>query len=104
MFSRRQFPRHDAERENVGPAINLGARSELLGRHVARGSDEDPCLGHDGRFTWPGRTCESKVQTFDLSIVSPHDVLWLQIAMDDFFFVRHRERFGYRDECWQQLV
>src|SRR5262249_53894497 len=86
-FSREQFEKDESESEEIGTLIESGAHG-LLGRHVFHGSDQCAGLGHAFGFN---RASEAEVHHQDAAVVIAHDVLWLEVAMDDADTVRSVE-------------
>ncbi len=96
MHAARNLVDQHAEREHVRAGISPAAL-QLLGRHVARRADQHARLGHlHGtrvvlRHIGPG---EPEIQDLDAPVGRAHDVLGLQIAMDDATGVGRRQRRG----------
>ena len=88
--TRRGLVHHDAKRVDVGRGAKLLAL-RLLGRDVVGGS-QDGVIG--GQVAVLG-TCDAKVHDLDVAIWLHHDVLRLDVAMDDVMSVGDREGLGY---------
>src|SRR5438067_10313595 len=90
---RYHFIKHHAETPNIGALINLRA-ARLFRRHVTNGSEYRTQTGvsechrscpvrrslGEGGF---GKLCNAKVEHFHVSVRPDHDVLGLDIAMDN---------------------
>src|SRR5881398_964463 len=74
----------------------------LFGRHVIRRAHHCPGVGIDHRSSrrfgvgggtlWLGEICQTEVEHLSVAIVTDHDVLWLDVAMDDARSVSRGER------------
>ena len=79
---------HGAERKDVGAMVD-GQAAHLLGRHVAERPEHGAGVGlHVGdagflRRRRRDRLGETEVEDLDVIVAPDHDVLGLQIAMDD---------------------
>ena len=92
----------DAERVDVGPVIDVPLALAGLGRHVLRGPEQDACRGlHRRRARRLEHLREPKIEDLDeVRIAQPrhqHDVVGLEIAVDDAGDVRRGQR--ARDLC-----
>src|SRR5438477_5365991 len=104
---RYHFVKDDAETPDVGTFINLRA-ARLLRRHVMNGSQYRPQIGlsechrscpvrrslGEGGF---GKLCNPKVEHFHVSVRPEHDVVGLDVAMNNSCVVRGGERTGHLD-------
>ena len=81
---------HDAEREQVGAAVD-GLAADLLGRHVADRAEHSSWIGRDdrlGRAALAHRLGQTEIENLHLPVTREKQVLGLQIAVDDAFAVR----------------
>ena len=98
MGACRVFVHDDAEREDVRARVD--AALHLLGRHVRRRSHDHSGRGDERRRLRPvGRIQPRQTEVQDLhadavAAGSQHDVLGLEIAMDDAALMRVRECVG----------
>ncbi len=104
---RHHFVKDYAEIPDIGAFINLPA-ARLLRRHIANGSQYRPEIGlnechrscpvrrslGEGGF---GKLCNPKVEHFHVSVPPEHDVLRLDVAMDNAGFVSGGERIRHLD-------
>src|SRR5205814_6105817 len=99
---RYHFVKDYAETPNIGTLINLRA-ARLFRRHITNRSQYRPEVGPSEchRFCLVRRSlgeggfrqlCNPKVEHFCVSVRPEHDVLRLDVAMDDASFVRGSER------------
>ena len=89
-MSDEELERHHAQRVEVGPRADVLAH-RLLGRHVVRGADGHP----GGREETPllRRTLgDTEVGDLHAAVGGDHDVLGLQVAVDDVLSLRVVER------------
>ncbi len=95
MDTRHEFVEQDAEGEEVGPPIHRLAL-QLFGRHVGGRADGEPRIGQAlRRLVGIHQPCDAEVEDARLSRVIDHDVLGLQVAMDDPLIVGCGKRGGY---------
>ena len=87
-FPGQQFVEDKTDAEDIGALIELGAQG-LLGRHVLHGADDGAGLGHAGIAEGAG---ETEVHHDYASLLVAHDVLRLQVAVDDPFGMGGVER------------
>jgi hypothetical protein len=92
---REELEERDAERVDVGAAVDaLVLPERLLGRHVGGRSDDEPGHGQRGRRGLLAG--EAEVQDHGpLILGSDHDVVGLEIAMDEPGPVRRVKRLGH---------
>src|SRR5882757_5509086 len=69
----------DSERKDVGALVDFGGES-LLGRHVLHGSDDVAGLGEAVVIDGAGK---AEVHNENAAAGFTHDVLRLEVAMDD---------------------
>ncbi|MCO5170068.1 MAG: hypothetical protein M9894_27345 [Planctomycetes bacterium] len=81
------------QRPQVGARVDLVARG-LLGAHVAQGADDPPRLGHVGARVAARRLGDPEVEEPHVPVVGQHDVVGLEVAVDD----PRRVRLGQRLE------
>lgn len=95
---------HHTERPNIRAPVHR-ATLGLLGTHVGRCAQNDPCSGARGRdrrrVGEAGRLgvaadsfCEAKVEYLHLAIRPQFDIGRFQVTMHDAAFVRRFQRFG----------
>ena len=103
------FVEDAAEGENVGARVGLLA-ADLFGRHVRRGSGYDSGVGEERLGQRVGlrlRTLEqfreAEVDDLRVAVAVDHDVLGLEIAVDDPALVRLRDRFRDLRQRLEQL-
>src|SRR2546430_5570360 len=82
-FAGEQFVKDQTQREEVRTLVEIFAECLLRG-HVIHGSDQSAGLGHPHRLQSASQT---KVHDHDAALFVPHDVLRLQVAVDDAFAV-----------------
>src|SRR6266487_6349795 len=100
------FVKNYAETPDIGAFINVPA-ARLLGRHVTNGSqyraeiglNQQQCFVSRRRYRHflLGKLCNPKVEHFHVSVRPEHDVLRLDVAMDNAFIVRSGDRTRYLD-------
>ena len=98
VHGRRQLVEHHTEREHVAGAGHRVATG-LLWRHVARRAEHHGWIGgigagrgrpgDGGRRRQPG---EPEIEDLHVAVLAQHDVLGLDVAMDDAGGVGHRQR------------
>src|SRR5205823_7903173 len=101
------FVQNHADAPDIGPVINMRA-ARLLRRHVTNGSQYRSQVGlsechrscsvrrslGEGGF---GKLCNPEVEHFHVSVRPEHDVLRLDVAMDNAGFVGGGERTRHLD-------
>jgi hypothetical protein len=99
---------HAAEGEEIAPPVDRTLR-DLLGRHVARRPRDDR-FGRDrglalrgGRRRGLGQRRDAEVQQLRPSLGRHHDVLRLEVAMDDPTLVRGGEAVGELGHEYQRI-
>src|SRR5262249_11980795 len=105
-LSRYHFVKHHAETPDVSGFFNRRAE-RLLRRHVTYSPKYEPEIGlnQQQRFvSWHGcwqllfgKFCNSEVEHFHVSVRSKHDVLRLDVAMNNSRLVSSRERACHLD-------
>jgi hypothetical protein len=103
---RYHFVKNYAEIPDIGAFINLPA-ARLLRRHVTNGSQDRAQIGlkQQQRFVCRyrrrhflfGQLCNPEVEHFHVSVRPEHDVLRLDVAMDNAGFVSGGERACHLD-------
>src|SRR4030095_15407781 len=103
---RYHFVKDYAETPNIGTLISLRA-VRLLRRHIANGSHYRPqvSLNQQQRFVCRyryrhflfGKLCNPKIEHFHVTVRPEHDVLRLDVTVDNASFVGCRERTGHLD-------
>ena len=96
-----ELVQHDAEREHIGfSGDSLAAR--LFRRHVPDSAENQAGLGprrsldrRSGAKVLGLRARQPEVEQLDVAIRPHHDVVRLDVAMDDLRRVRDRQRFGH---------
>ena len=82
------FVQNHAEAENIGAMIGRAA-ADLFGRHVADGSHDDAGIGFSdglgriGVALWGFDFGEAEIENLGAAVARHHDVVGLQIAMDN---------------------
>ena len=78
------FRDEHAEREHIGSCIRAFT-IQLLGRHIRRRADDRPWKRHGNHRLPRGRVeaRQTEVENLDRALPGPHDVLRLEIAVDD---------------------
>ena len=92
----RHLPEHRAQGEDVGTGVHVPAQG-LLRRHRAGGSDHQ-ALGGQGMAHRPVRGApldETEVEHLDVALVRDHDVLGLDVPVDDAVAVGRGEGLGH---------
>ena len=90
------FVQQAPEAEHIGPRVERFT-AHLLRRHVGHGAGDDAGLGENGRG--PGLAVsgqrqlrQAEVEHLHLRARRQHDVVWLDVAVDDPLPVRFRKR------------
>ena len=83
---------HDAQREEIGPAVDLLA-PDLLGRHVGRASDHLARPRHVGARRG-GELSDAEVGHLHAAVFGDQDVAGLDVAVDDVPLVGVRQGLG----------
>ena len=76
---RQELIKNEAQRKDVGALVQV-LRQRLLGRHIFHGADHGAGLGHAFAFQ---RLGQAKIHNQDAARLFAHDVLRLQITVDD---------------------
>ena len=105
MLAGCELPGDDAEREEIGAAVDV-ATAQLLGRHVARRSRCGAILGQPGHgaIVRIGDARQAEVENLDVAVGPADEVLRLQIPVDDVAGMGGREAGGDIDERRDQPV
>ena len=87
-----QFIENKPQRKNVGALVQIPGQC-LLRRHIFHGADHGPGLRHPLPFERLGK---AKIHNQDAAATRlPHNVLRLQVAVDDADIVRRLQRPAY---------
>jgi hypothetical protein len=89
-----ELEQENAERKDVGPRVDLGRPTVLLGGHVCRSTEDHTNRLRAGIRLHGAR--DSEVGDDHSAIASDHDVSRLQISMYDADVVRGRQAFAQR--------
>ena len=90
------FVEDRAEAENIGTVVKV-VSAHLLGRHIAHRAHDGSRLGWMGhcrifaRGCPAGLFCQAEIQNFYPAVFGEKDVVRLQVAVNDAFFVRGRQ-------------
>ena len=109
-----QFVEHHAKAEQIAPSVEL-MTADLLGRHITGGAEQYPGPRLEARrdpriartifleflFSQLG---QAKVEHLRIAVRSQHDVLGLDVAMNDSGSVRGAERAGDLNRRLDNLI
>ena len=93
---------HDAQREQVRPRVGAFA-PHLLGRHVAHGAENRAGVGRSHRLlvvrsgSWCRLLGQAEVENLHAAVAEQHDVLGLEIAVNDAAVVCGRQAARHLD-------